>query len=67
MFEHAQHDRRTRQVGQLRLPRVRTEIGKRRLMYAGAKLFNDLPVAMQETASMLRFKERLMNILSSSE
>ena len=65
MFEHVQHDRRTRQVGQLRLPRVRTESGKRRIMYTGAKLFKDLPAAMQDTVNMSRFKERLMNMLSS--
>ena len=41
IFEYVAHGRETRQSGQLRLPRVRSEIGKRRISFRGAKLFNE--------------------------
>ena len=46
MFEHVQHAQGTRQTGQLRLPRIKSDSGKRRLAYGGAKAFNVLPSYM---------------------
>ena len=66
MFEYVAHGRETRQSGQLRLPRVRSEMGKRRISFRGAKLFNELPDNMQTTLHMSRFKEDLVRILSTS-
>ena len=66
MFEHVDHDRGTRQVGQLRLPRVKSETGKRRIAYLGAKMFNDLPAAMQDAMTMSRFKEDLARLLEAN-
>lgn len=66
LFEHVNHDRETRQIGQLRLPRVRSETGKRRIAYMGAKRFNDLPAAMQDTRHMSRFKDELVCLLGAS-
>ena len=66
MFRTVQHEQQTRQVGQLRLPRVRIEVGKRRIAYAGARLFNSLPATMQDTVRMSRFKDDLANMLRAS-
>ena len=63
LFIRVEHDHTTRQTGQLRLPRISSEAGKRRIAYGGAKAYNDLPTHMRETPRMSSFKADLTAML----
>ena len=65
MLSTVEHEHETRQLGQLRLPKVRSEAGKRRLAYGAAKQYNSLPPAMKDTLRMSRFKADLARMLGS--
>ena len=51
-------ERLTRQDGQLSLPRIRTESGKRRFCYRAAKQHNELPIDLQHMTNR-QFKSAL--------
>ena len=65
MLSTVEHEHETRQLGKLRLPKVRSEAGKRRLAYGAAKQYNSLPPAMKDTLRMSRFKADLARMLGS--
>ena len=65
LLEHVEHGPITRQIGQLRLPRVRSEVGKRRLAYREAKAYNEFPSYLQDNTRMSRFKADLCAMLGA--
>ena len=52
----------TRQDSDLALPRVRTNAGKRRLLYSTVQRYNQLPLNMRES-SVSTFKRTLRDVL----
>ena len=54
--------RSTRQDSDLALPRVRTNAGKRRLLYSTVQRYNQLPLNMRES-SVSTFKRTLRDVL----
>lgn len=55
-FEINNHSRKTRNSGYLlKLPKVKLELGKQSFAYAGAKIFNDLPLGIRKVESYSQF------------
>ena len=59
-------DYRTRNHGDLQIPKVRLEYAKRSFYFSGAKNWNDIPDNIRERESVARFKtgfrEYLLNL-----
>ena len=61
-FQINEHGRKTRNSGFLvKLPKVNLELGKQSFLYAGAELFNDLPLQIRKIESYSKFKKELIN------
>lgn len=59
-FDRISHQRNTRgNKSLLRLPRMRTESGKKSMAFRGAKLFNQLPKELREENSLANFKRKI--------
>ena len=56
------HGRSTRQAGQLDTPMIRTETGRRRLLYSAVTMYNELPTALRDL-SLRRFKSEYRALL----
>ena len=64
-FTTAVHQHFTRQAHHLRQTGFRTEIGRRRFMIHGPKVFNNLPEDLQRLATLTEFKRKLIPHLRS--
>ena len=61
-FQINEHGRKTRNSGYLvKLPKVNLELGKQSFLYAGAELFNVLPLQIRKIESYSKFKKELIN------
>ena len=59
-FMKLEHGKATRRNGtDLRMPKVRTESGKRGIYYSGTKIFNDLPLYLKTEKYYIHFKKAL--------
>ena len=59
-FMKLEHGKATRRNGtDLRMPKVRTESGKRGVYYSGTKIFNDLPLYLKTEKYYIHFKKAL--------
>ena len=59
-FMKLEHGKATRRNGtDLRMPKVRTESGKRGIYYSGTKIFNDLPLHLKTEKYYIHFKKAL--------
>ena len=59
-FMKLEHGKATRRDGtDLRMPKVRTESGKRGIYYSGTKIFNDLPLHLKTEKYYINFKKAL--------
>lgn len=59
VFDRAFVGRSSRQANNLRLARPTTESGKKRFSYAASKLYNELPLNIKQSPSVLCFKRNL--------
>ena len=66
MFEFVHHTHHTRQIGQLQIPRVRTNAGKRRLTSAVAAKYKALPADIRDSRTKSSFKSALLNVLNDN-
>ena len=61
------HNRNTRYNKDLNLPKCRLTTGQRTFAFRGAKLYNELPRDIKETADSKVFKKKLNNLLISKQ
>ena len=60
-FQINEYGRKTRNSGYLvKLPKVNLELGKHSFSYAGAKMFNDLPLQIRKLETYATFKKELV-------
>ena len=59
------HERITRQIHDLQIPRTRTKIADRALSVRGSIQWNKLPEAMKQENRMASFKNKLKEYVSS--
>ena len=55
----------TRNFRDLQIPRLNTEHAKKSCRYSAIKIWNDIPVAMRELPTIIRFKKELKEYLKS--
>ena len=53
------HNRQTRYVHNIDIPRVKSKHGTNTLRYKGAQLYNKLPDVLKEASSLSSFKKKL--------
>ena len=59
-FDLLQHSLNTRNNNaSLKLPKVRTEYGKRSVKFIGSKIYNDLPICIRKETNFIRFRNDL--------
>lgn len=66
VFDRAFVGRSSRQANDLRLVRPTSEAGKKRFSYAASKLYNELPVIIKQSTSVLCFKRSMRLHLKSN-
>ena len=59
-FQINKHTKLTRNSNKLlKLPSIKLEFGKKSFRFQGAKIFNDLPLEIRESADAADFRKRL--------
>ena len=68
IFNKFSHQKETRgNNSKLRLPKVKTESGRKMLLFQGALVFNQLPEDLRNETSLLHFKQRCRNFFMKSD
>ncbi|CAB4037008.1 Hypothetical predicted protein [Paramuricea clavata] len=68
IFNKFSHQKETRgNNSKLRLPKVKTETGRKMFSFQGALVFNELPEDLRNETSLLRFKQKCRNFFMKTD
>lgn len=60
-YSRDMHNRNTRSRNELRLPKFKSDFGRKNIFYNGVKMYNDLPIEMKNETNLNKFKKLLLS------